>query len=132
VKGFILAIAAGAIAFLLLLQVLPSSLIHIKGDLWPNQVLVAIVIGIVNSTIKPIVQALSFPVSLLTMGLSGLAINAGLLLAIAWGVHAFTEVRFTIGGWPVSDLSSDTVVGALIASVLLSLITAAVGLVVRD
>jgi putative membrane protein len=132
VKGFILAIAAGAIAFLLLLQILPSSLISIKGDLWPNQILVAIVIGVVNSTIKPIVQALSFPVSLLTMGLSGFAINAGLLLAIAWGIHAFTTVKFTIGGWPVSDLSSDTVVGALIASVLLSLITAAVGLVVRD
>lgn len=131
-KGFILAIAAGAIAFLLLLQILPSSLIRIRGDLWPNQILVAVVIGLVNSTIKPIVQALSFPVSLLTMGLSGFAINAGLLLGIAWGIHAFTAVRFTIGGWPISDLSSDTVVGAVVASALLSLITAAVGLVVHD
>ena len=131
-KGFVLAIAAGAIAFLLLLQILPPSLISIKGAPWPNQILVAIVIGVVNSTIKPIVQALSFPVSLLTMGLSGFAINAGLLLAIAWGIHAFTAIKFTIGGWPAAGISSDTLVGAVVASVLLSIITAVVGLVVKD
>ncbi len=66
------------------------------------------------------------------MGLSGFAINAALLLAIAYGIHLFTAVKFTIGGWPVADLSSDTVVGALIASVLLSIITAVIGMFVRD
>lgn len=131
-KGFILAIAAGAIAFLLLLQVLPTSMIHIKGDLWPSQIAVAAVIGFVNAVIKPVVKILSFPISLLTLGLSGLVINAGLLLATAWAVDAFTSFKFTIGGWPTSDLSSDTLVGAIVASVLLSIITAVVGLVVKD
>lgn len=131
-KGFILAVAAGAIAFLLLLQVLPNSMINIKGELWPNQVVVALVIGVVNAAIKPIVTILSFPISLLTLGLSGFVINAALLMAVAWGVDNFTSFTFTIGGWPTGDLTSDTIVGAAVASVLLSLITAAVGLVVRD
>lgn len=131
-KGFILAIAAGAIAFLLLLQVLPNSMVNIKGELWPNQVVVAAVIGLVNAVIKPIVTALSFPISLLTLGLSGFVINAALLLAVAWGMDNFTSITFTIGGWPAGDFTSDTIVGAVVASVLLSLITAVVGLVVRD
>jgi len=131
-KGFILAIAAGAIAFLLLLQVLPSSMINIKGELWPNQVVVALAIGVVNAIIKPVVTALSFPISLLTLGLSGFVINAALLMAVAWGIDNFTSFTFTIGGWPAGDLTSDTIVGAVVASVLLSIVTAVIGLVVRD
>jgi len=132
VKGFILAIAAGAIAFLLLLQVLPTSMIQVRGDLWPNQVLVAVVIGFVNAIIKPVVKILSFPVSLLTLGLSGFVINAGLLMTAALAIHELTDIRFTIGGWPATGISSDTLVGAVVASVLLSIITAVVGLVVKD
>ncbi len=131
-KGFIVAVAVGAIAFLLLLQVLPASMLQIKGDLWPNQVAVAIVIGLVNAVIKPVVKLLSFPISLLTLGLSGFVINALLLMAVAWGVDTFSSFSFTIGGWPAGDITSDTIVGAVVASVLLSLITAVVGLVVRD
>ncbi len=131
-KGFIVAVAASAIAFLLLLQILPTSMIHIKGDLWPNQVVVAVAIGLVNAVIKPVITVLSFPISLLTLGLSGFLINALLLMGVAWGVDNFTSFSFTIGGWPASGISSDTIVGAVVASVLLSIITAVVGLAVRD
>lgn len=131
-KGFILAIAAGAIAFLLLLQVLPTSMIDMRGPLFPDQVLVAVAVGIVNAVIKPIVRLLSFPVSLMTLGLSGFVINAALLLGIAFGVQEVANLDLTIGGWPTGDFTADTVVGAVVASVLLSIITAVVGLVVRD
>jgi putative membrane protein len=131
-KGFILAIVAGAIAFLLLLQVLPASMIDLKGQLFPTQIAVALVVGAVNAIIKPIVKALSFPISLVTMGLAGFVINAGLLLGTAWVLDTYMKVQFTIGGWPVKGVSSDMIVGAILASLLLSIITAVVGLVVRD
>lgn len=131
-KGFILAIVAGAIAFLLLLQVLPATMIDLKGSLFPNQVLVALIVGAVNAVIKPIVKALSFPISLMTMGLAGFVINAGLLMATAWAADTYLKAGFTIGGWPAKGISADTIVGAVIASLLLSIITAVVGLVVRD
>jgi putative membrane protein len=132
VKGFILSIAAGAIAFLLLLQVLPSSMLDLKGDIVPQGLLVAAVVGVVNAVIKPIVKLLSFPVSLMTMGLSGFVINAVLLLGIAYFVDSVAHIRFTVGGWPAGAFTADTVVGAVVASVLLSIITTIVGLVVHD
>ncbi len=131
-KGFILSILAGALAFLLLLQILPSSMIDLKGAFFPPQVLVALVVGAVNAVIKPIVKILSFPISLVTLGLSGFVINAALLMGIAYGVQAFAKLDFTIGGWPAGGLTSDTIIGAVVASVLLSLISAVIGLVVRD
>jgi len=132
VKGFILSVLAGAIAFLLLLQVLPSSMIDMKGAFFPPQVVVALVVGLVNAVIKPIVRILSFPISLVTLGLSGFVINALLLMGIAYGVQNVAKLDFTIGGWPTTGITADTIIGAVVASVLLSLLSAAIGLVVRD
>lgn len=131
-KGFILSIVAGAIAFLLLLQVLPASMLDLKGDIVPQGLLVAAVVGVVNAVIKPIVKLLSFPVSLMTMGLSGFVINAVLLLGIAYFMDSLVHIKLTVGGWPAGPFTADTAVGAVVASVLLSIITAIVGLVVRD
>ena len=131
-KGFVLAIAAGAIAFVLLLQVLPASMIDFKGGDRAELVLVAVVVGAVNALVKPVVKLLSFPVSLLTMGLSGFVINGALLLAVAYVVQSFAKLDLTIGGWPDKGMTADTLLGAVVASALLSIITTVVGLVVRD
>ncbi len=130
-KGFITAVAAGAIAFVLLLQILPESMIQFVGDT-PQLVLLAVGVGVVNAVIKPLVKILSFPISLMTMGLSGFVINAALLLGIAWVAQSFAGLDFTVGGWPAEGFTADTLVGAVVASAVLSLITAVVGLAVRD
>ncbi len=130
-KGFILAVATGAIAFVLLLQILPATMIQFEGDT-PQLILLAAGVGVVNAVIKPLVKILSFPISLMTMGLSGFVINAALLLGIAWVAQNFAKLDFTVGGWPAAGFSADTVVGAVVASAALSLITAVVGLAVRD
>lgn len=89
-------------------------------------------VGVVNAVIKPIVKVLSFPISLMTLGLAGILINAGLLLGVAYLADNWAKLDFTIGGWPAGGFTSDTVVGAVIASVLLGLLSAVVGLVVKD
>jgi len=130
-KGFILAILASAIAFVILVNVLPASMIDVAGA--PLQlVLLALAVGVVNAVIKPIVKLLSFPISLMTLGLAGILINAGLLLGVAFLADEWAKIDFTIGGWPASGFTADTIVGAVVASVLLGLISAVVGLVVKD
>ena len=62
----------------------------------------------------------------------GFVINAALLMGIAYVAQNFAKLNLTIGGWPAAGLTADTLLGAVVASVLLSLITAVVGLVVRD
>jgi putative membrane protein len=131
VKGFILAILASAIAFVILLNVLPDTLIAFEGDTL-QLALLAVAVGIVNAVIKPIVKILSLPISMMTLGLAGIAINAGLLLGVAWLADSWAKLNFTIGGWPASGFTSDTIVGAVVASVLLGILSAIVGLVVKD
>ena len=130
-KGFILAIVASAIAFVILLLVLPSSMIQFEGTNL-QLALLAGAVGVVNAVIKPVVKILSFPISLMTLGLAGIVINAGLLLGVAWLADSWAKLDFTIGGWPAGGFTSDTIVGAVVASVLLGVISAVVGLVVKD
>jgi len=130
-KGFTLGILASAIAFVILVNVLPASMIAVAGA--PLQlVLLALAVGVVNAVIKPIVKLLSFPISLMTLGLAGILINAGLLLGVAFLAEKWARIDFTIGGWPAGGFTADTIVGAVVASVLLGVISAVVGLVVKD
>ena len=85
-----------------------------------------------NAVIKPIVKALSFPISLMTMGLFGFVINAALMLVVAYGAHTFAKINFTVGGFPASGITADTIVGAVVASIALSIISTIVGMVVHD
>ena len=129
-KGIVLRILAGAIAFVILLQLLPSAFLDFKGDT-VQLVILALGVGVVNAIIKPVVSALSMPISLLTLGLFGFVVNAALMLGIAWAAQSFASIDFTVGGFP-PDVTSDTLVGAVVASVLLSIVSTGVGLVVRD
>lgn len=52
--------------------------IHLEGDFW-TILLVAVIFGLVNTFIKPILKVLSFPVIILTLGLFALVINAAML-----------------------------------------------------
>ena len=55
----------------ILIKVLPASMIDFEGET-PQLVLLAVVVGVVNAVIKPIVKILSFPISMMTLGLFGL------------------------------------------------------------
>ncbi len=130
-KGLVIAVAVTAIAFAILVNVLPDTWIEFTGE--PLQLaLLSIGVGVVNAVIKPVIKLLSFPINMMTLGLFGLVINTALMLAIAWAAQGFAQINLTVGGWPTADFSIDAVVGALIASVALSLISTVIGLVVHD
>ena len=129
-KGLVLSIVAGAIAFVILLQLLPASFLSFEGDT-VQLVLLALGVGVVNSIIKPVVKALSFPISMMTLGLFGFVVNAALLLGVAWFAQSVASIDFAVGGFP-PDFTSDTIIGAFVASALLSVVTTVVGLVVHD
>lgn len=130
-KGILVGIVATAIAFAILVNVLPNSMVAFKGDA-VGLVGLAIVFGLVNAFIKPVVKILSFPISMMTLGLIGFVINAGLLLLTAWAAQDFAKIDFTVGGFPTSGITADTLVAAVVASVVLSVISTIVGLVIHD
>jgi putative membrane protein len=72
---------------------------------------VALVFGIINAVVKPIVNVLSIPLYILTLGLFTLVVNALMLMLTAW----ITEQ--TSWGLRIEDFG-DAFVGALIVSVV--------------
>ena len=71
-KGFAIGVVATAIALVLLAFVLPS--VDYGGDL-VGLILLAIVFGVVNGLIKPIVKLFSFPITAMTLGLFSIVIT---------------------------------------------------------
>jgi putative membrane protein len=126
-RGFIVGTIVTAIAFFVVTKFLPD-FVSYKGEL-PGLLLLAIIFGLVNGLIGPIVRTLAFPLTFMTMGLIGFVINAALLLltaGVAVGLH------LTVGKFPPTLVSADTLVSAVIGAIVLSLVSTVVRLVIRD
>lgn len=90
--------------------------IDLDGDFW-TILLVALVFGLVNTFIKPILKILSFPVILLSLGLFTLVINAAML-----GLTAnFTDALSIDGFW-----------SALLGAIVISVVSAILNQFVSD
>jgi putative membrane protein len=126
-KRFIVGTIATAITFAIVSYLLPQ--IDYGGSI-TTLIAVSLIAGVVNGLIAPVVKALSMPISMMTMGLFGIVVNAALLLLIAW-VASIATFDFTVGGFPPT-LDLDAIVAAVIGSVAISLVGTVVGMVVRD
>jgi len=73
----IIRILINAVALYITAWLLPG--ITLSGGAW-GLLIVAIIFGLVNALIRPIISLLSLPITLITLGLFTLVINAGMLL----------------------------------------------------
>ena len=89
------------------LLALPYLFTSIRIDGFYTAMIVALVLGLMNAAIRPLLILLTFPVTIVTLGLFIFVIN-GLLF---WFVASFIE-GFTVAGfWPA-------VLGAIVYSVI--------------
>ncbi len=49
----------------------------------------ALLLGLINSTVRPVLKLLTFPLTILTLGISSLAINVVCLMFVAYYVPGF-------------------------------------------
>lgn len=54
----------------------------------------ALLLGLVNAVVRPVVVFLTFPITIVTLGLFLWAVNAGMLLLVASFLSGFTIVGF--------------------------------------
>jgi putative membrane protein len=74
------------------------------------------IFGVVNALVRPLVSFLALPLTILTLGLFTIVINAAMLYLTAW-ISSYTPVKFTI------DSFFWTAVLAAIIITLISLVT---------
>ena len=77
----------------------------------------ALIIGLVNALVRPVLQVLALPITILTLGLFSLIVNAACFGLAAWLVPGFTVAGFgpafwgalalSIYGWLVNVLITD-------------------------
>jgi putative membrane protein len=61
---------------------------------------VAVIFGLVNAVIKPVVKVIGCPLYVLTLGLIGLVVNALLFLLVGW-LAGLVGLPFVVDGfWP--------------------------------
>lgn len=109
--GFLIRTAIAAIALWVAVSIVPGLSAKDTGTL----VLAAIVLGIVNATVRPIAVFLSIPITILTFGLFLLVVNAGMLALVALLVPSFTISGFwaALFGSMVVSIVSATINGGL-------------------
>ena len=100
--GFLIRAAVVAIGLWLASQIVPGVRILTPGSL----IAAALLLGIVNAIVRPILVILTFPITLLTLGLFLLVIN-GLMIEL---VSYFLPGLIVDGLWP-----------AILASIIVSL-----------
>jgi putative membrane protein len=105
-----------------------DDLLKLQGNWW-HVVVIAVILALINSYLKPILKALSFPITLLTMGLFAFILNAALLLLVAF-IADVIDIQFTIGGFP-PEFTADTFVGALLGSIVISVVSIVLGMLDR-
>ncbi|MXM65664.1 phage holin family protein [Streptomyces sp. HUCO-GS316] len=112
-KNFVVKTLANAGALAVAVWLLDK--ITLSGDSTGNKVgtliLVALLFGLVNFFVKPIVKVLTFPLFILTLGLITLVVNALMLLLTSWLADEFGLSFHVEGFWTA-------VVGGLIISVV--------------
>jgi putative membrane protein len=120
VTELIIRIVINAIALYVAIQIVPQLSFDFGNDWWKLGA-VALIFALVNSYLKPIVKALSFPVSMMTLGLVAFVINAAMLLIVAF-LSEQLDLGFKVGGFP-PNLDADAIIGAIIGAVVISLVS---------
>jgi putative membrane protein len=94
--------------------------ITVDGNGWVVYAVMAVILGLVNAIVRPLLKFLTCPLILLTLGLFVLVINAlTLLLASSIAVNWFNVGFYVDGFWPAF-------LGGLIVSVVTVILSALV------
>ncbi len=101
--NFIIKVLINAAALWVAARFVPG--IDLTADVW-QILLIALVFGLINTFLKPILKVLSLPVIILTLGLFAIIVNV-ILLAITAGLDGRLDHRRFPAGAPRGDRDFD-------------------------
>lgn len=107
---FIVRLIITAIAVSFAITLIPCIMFDPASDYMVDILVFSGFLAIINMSIKPLLQALSLPITVLTLGVFALVVNTAMLYLAAWCATAFFGIGVTI-----SDFGSAFVVSILIS-----------------
>ena len=115
-KKLLLRLAINAVALYAAVAILDGKGITPQSENWLSFVWLALIFGLVNAIIKPILVVMSCPLLILTLGLGTLVINTLMFMMAGWIGTKF-HVGFTVETFWVGFL------GAIIVSIMSFILT---------
>lgn len=112
-------ILVNAAALYVAAVVVPGIDFELNADTWWKLLLVAVIFSLVNTFVRPILRILTLPITLLTLGLFLIVINA-LMLLLTSLVSAELDLGFVVADF----------FAALLGSIVIALVGLALSLVI--
>ncbi len=117
IRRILLRLLINAIALWVAIEIVPG----ISADQPLTILIVALIFGVVNALIRPVVAFFTCPMIILTLGLFIFVINALMLLFTAWVAGQFNLGFGVDGFWP-----------AFWGALVISLVSFAISLLIKD
>lgn len=111
--GFLLRLLVNAVALWVATQVVTG--VHYEGDVLPFLV-VALIFGVINATLRPLTKLVTCPLILLTLGLFTFIVN-GLMLWLTSGLAESLGLGFHVDSYWAAFL------GAIVVSIVSTLLS---------
>lgn len=95
--GFLIRLLINALGLWLAAAIVPGIAITGTGTL----ILAALLMGVVNALVRPIAVLLTLPITIVTLGIFLLVLNAAMFALVAWLLPGFTVSGFwaALAGW---------------------------------
>lgn len=111
--NFILRVIGIFVAVAVAVWLVPGIEIGGTVSTWASVLIIALIIALLNMTIKPILQVLGLPITFLTLGIFYLIINTALLYLASWLTGTLFGVDFII----------DSFGSGFVASIVISIVS---------
>jgi putative membrane protein len=115
---FIIRWAINAVALYVAIWIVPGIVLN---GAWTDIIWLALIFGLLNALVRPVLKFLTCPLIILTLGLFTIIINTGMLL-----LTSRIGQTFGIG------LTVDSFWSALLGSLVISLVSVVISLIFRD
>ena len=110
--GFFVRWIVTAIAVAVAVWLVPGVSV-IGSQIWVGVLFLSLILALINMSVKPLLQLLSLPVSVITLGLFYLVVNTLMLYLAAWLANALFGIGFEIA----------TFGSAFVAAIVISIVS---------
>lgn len=105
-----------ALAVAAAVWIVPGIDILVSTQTWVGVALTALILSLLNTTVKPVLNILSLPITMLTLGVFYLILNTLMLYLASWIANGLFDAGFYIQGFGSAFLAS--IIISIVSSIL--------------
>lgn len=120
--NFVLRVIGIFIAVAVAVWLVPGIEVGGTVSTWTSVLIIALIIALLNMTIKPILQLLGLPITVITLGIFYIIINTALLYLASWLANGLFGIDFIIATFGSGFVAS--IVISIVSSIMNGLLGA--------